>query len=99
MVLDIFAFIVILVLLAVVIWLVTLLGPMPGHIAQQRKHPQADAIMVLGWIGLITMGIGWFAALVWAYTKPIERISTHQHEQRIVELEQKIQQLTAGGNE
>ena len=53
MVLDIFAFIVIIVLVAVVIWLVSLLGPMPGNIARQRKHPQADAIRVLGRITLI----------------------------------------------
>ena len=99
MVLKIFAFIVILVLVAVVIWLVTLLGSMPGHIAEQREHPQADAIKVLGWIGLITMGIGWFAALVWAYTKPMDRTTTNQHEQRIADLEQKFQQLSAGGNE
>lgn len=53
MVLDIFAFIVIIVLIAVVIWLVTLLGPMPGNIARQRKHPQTNVLRVLGRITLI----------------------------------------------
>ena len=98
MVLDIFAFIVIIVLIAVVIWLVTLLGAMPGNIARQRQHPQADAIGVLGWIGLLTMGVGWLVALVWAYTTPFERMTINQYEQRLAALEEKIQQLTMEGN-
>ncbi len=69
--LDIFALIVMAILLAVAIWLVVLLGSMPGSIAAKRGHPQVDAIKALGWIGLITMGIGWFIAIVWAYTVPI----------------------------
>ena len=77
MVLDIFALIVLAVIIAVVIWLVTLLGPLPGKIAKQRNHPQADAIKVLGWIGLITMGVGWLVALVWAYMRPGEPYPAH----------------------
>ena len=54
MALDIFALIVLAVIIAVVIWLVTLLGPLPGKIAEQRNHPQADAIRVLGSLGGVT---------------------------------------------
>ena len=57
MFLDIFALIVIGILVGFVIWLVVLLGPMPGNIAKQRGHPQADAVNVLGWIGVITLGL------------------------------------------
>jgi hypothetical protein len=71
MALEIFALVVIGVLIAVVIWLVVLLGPLPGNVAHRRGHPQADAIRVLGWIGIVTLGPAWLAALVWAYTKPI----------------------------
>ena len=71
MALDIFALVVIGVLIAAVIWLVVLLGPLPGNVARRRGHPQADAIRVLGWIGIVTLGPAWLAALVWAYTKPI----------------------------
>ena len=56
MVLDIFALVVIGVLIAAVIWLVVLLGPLPGNVARRRGHPQADAIRVLGWIGIVTLG-------------------------------------------
>ena len=70
MVLDIFALIVLGVLVAVVIWLVVVLGPMPGNIACKRGNPHSDAIRVLGWIGVITLGPAWLAALVWAYAGP-----------------------------
>ena len=58
------------VLVAVAIWLVVVLGSLPGKIARGRSHPQADAINVLGWIGIVTLGLAWPVALVWAYSKP-----------------------------
>jgi hypothetical protein len=54
MVLDIFALVVIALLTGVVIWLVVLLGNMPGEIARKRNHPQAEAISALGWIAEYT---------------------------------------------
>ena len=75
MVLDIFALIVFGVLIAVVIWLVVILGPIPGNIARKRGHPQADAINILGWFGLILGGLPWVAALVWANTLPADDAS------------------------
>jgi len=49
---------------------------MPGNIAKKRGHPQTEAIQALGWIGIITLGLSWFIAIVWAYTNPIGRSST-----------------------
>ena len=57
MVLNIFALIVLLVLIAAVVAVWVILGMMPGKIARERNHPQADAINVCGWWGVITMGI------------------------------------------
>lgn len=68
--LDVFALIVIVVLLSVGIGVVVTFGSLPGNIARQRKHPQADAINVLGWIGIATLGVPWLLALVWAYARP-----------------------------
>ena len=90
MVLDIFALIVMGVILAAMIWLVVLIGPLPGKIARERGHPQADAIYVLGWIGVITLGVGWLIALVWAYTKPFGDAALQT---RINELEDEIARL------
>ncbi|MFT5712839.1 MAG: hypothetical protein ACI9DQ_001249 [Glaciecola sp.] len=82
--LEAFAFIVLLVLIAAVIAIIIVIGNIPGNIARKSGHPQADAITTLAWIGLIT-GIGWFLALVWAKTKPCT--SPAILEQRIAALE------------
>jgi hypothetical protein len=68
--LDMFALLVLFVLLAtaVAIWLI--LGIYPGKIARERNHPQAEAVAVCGWWGVITMGLLLPVALIWAYTKP-----------------------------
>ena len=91
MFLDIFALVVIALLIGFVIWLVVFLGNVPGDIARKRNHPQSEAISALGWIGLITMGVGWFVAMVWAYYKPDDTDASLQ--QRVDEMEDQIRQL------
>jgi len=58
--LDIFALVVLLLLVGVGIWLVVLLGNLPGSIAREAGHPQVEAITVLSWVGLLTLGVAWF---------------------------------------
>lgn len=100
MVLDIFALVVIAILIAVVIWLVVLLGSTPGNIARKRNHPQADAITALGWIGIITMGASWLVAIVWAYYIPLgQRGSDGDLKNRVETLEDQLQQLRSGGSD
>ena len=100
MVLDIFALIVMAILVAVVIWLVVLLGSLPGKIADERGHRQADAIRALGWIGIITLGVGWFVAIVWAYTNPSpSSAASTELEERIAELEKKLKRAGSEGAE
>ena len=104
MALDIFALVVIALLIGVVIWLVVLLGNMPGDIARKRNHPQSDAISALGWIGLITMGVGWLIAIVWAYYKPetptaVDEDAGKDLSQRIDDLENQLKQMHSGGSE
>ncbi len=68
--LEIFAWIVLAVLLiaGVVIWFV--LAMLPGRVARARNHPQADAINVAGWLGALFGGVFWPLALIWAFYKP-----------------------------
>lgn len=68
--LDIFALIVLLVLgvAGVAAW--AMLGMLPGRIARARNHPQADAVNMCGWWGVITMGLLLPVAYVWAYYRP-----------------------------
>jgi NADH:ubiquinone oxidoreductase subunit 6 (subunit J) len=68
--LDIFATIVLILVIATAVGVLVVLAMMPGKIAAQRKHPQAEAIKVAGWLGLLT-GIVWILAMIWAYIKPV----------------------------
>lgn len=64
-----FAILVLLVLIG--IWIFVKLAALPGQTAIERGHPQAEAINVLGWVGLPLGVAPWLVALVWAYTKPV----------------------------
>lgn len=45
-----------------VVWL----GSLPGSIARDRAHAQADAVNVMGWLGLLFLPL-WPLAMVWAF--------------------------------
>jgi glycerol uptake facilitator-like aquaporin len=77
---EIFALIVLLILVisALAIW--AMLGMYPGKIARNRNHPQAEAISVCGWLGAITMGILSPLAFIWAYTNPASSLSGRPRE-------------------
>ena len=68
--LDIFALIVLVVLVLCGLGGWALLGLYPGKIARERNHPQAEAISVCGWWGALTMGLLTPIAFIWAYTNP-----------------------------
>ena len=74
---EIFALIVLLVLVISVLAIWAMLGILPGRIARQRKHPQADAISVCGWCGAITLGILSPLAFIWAFTNPQATLTGH----------------------
>jgi multisubunit Na+/H+ antiporter MnhB subunit len=68
--LDAFALIVLVVLTVATVTIWAVLGMLPGKIARARGHPQAEAINVCGWWGVITMGLLLPLAFIWAYTVP-----------------------------
>lgn len=43
---------------------------LPGVIAKQRNHPQAEAIEITAYLGLLVFPL-WMAALIWAYIRPV----------------------------
>ena len=43
---------------------------LPGRIAIARKHPDADAINVMGWLGFLAV-VPWMQAFMWAF-KPTQ---------------------------
>jgi hypothetical protein len=68
--LDLFALVILLVLVLSVGAAWVALAMLPGKIARRRGHPQADAIHVCGWWGAITLGLLTPIAFIWAYTDP-----------------------------
>ncbi|MFD2675561.1 DUF3302 domain-containing protein [Camelimonas lactis] len=65
--LDIFAWIVLIVLAASTIAVFCIAGWLPGHIASERGHPNAQAVRVAGWVTLFFGFALWPLALIWAY--------------------------------
>src|SRR5277367_6205407 len=51
--------------------LVFVLG-LPGRIALARKHPDAEAVSMMGWLGFLAI-VPWVQAFIWAF-KPTEII-------------------------
>ena len=71
--LDLFAVFILLVLFACAVGVWVVLGMLPGRIARARNHPQAEAITMCGWWGVLTMGLLLPLAFIWAYYDPLWR--------------------------
>lgn len=91
---DIFAWFVLLVIIASAVVVFVVLGQLPGKVAQQRQHPQAQAIEVASWLALIFGFAAWPFVMVWAYLRPVARPldepKDHALSQRIARLEARI---------
>ncbi|HXX84958.1 MAG TPA: DUF3302 domain-containing protein [Casimicrobiaceae bacterium] len=57
------------VVAGVTLWV--FLAGLPGRIALARKHPDAEAVKMLGWAGLLPTIYPWAQALIWAF-KPTD---------------------------
>jgi hypothetical protein len=44
---------------------------LPGRIALARKHPDAEAVKLMGWAGLLPTVLPWIQAFIWAF-KPTD---------------------------
>jgi hypothetical protein len=54
------------------------LAGLPGRIAIARKHPEAEAVKLLGWAGLLPTIYPWVQAFIWAY-KPTDIIDIRRY--------------------
>lgn len=66
-ILDIFAWIVLLILVVSAAAMIVIAGSLPGHIARTRRHPQEQAVRMAGWITLFLALPLWPVVLIWAY--------------------------------
>jgi len=78
--LDIWDYLTFLTLLLVVASGVALwvwLAGLPGRIAIARKHPEAEAVKLLGYAGLLPTVYPWVQAFIWAF-KPTEVVDVRR---------------------
>ena len=72
---------------------------LPGRIAIARKHPDADAINIMGWLGFLAV-VPWMQAFIWAF-KPTNvvdiRYFPKQEQQHIGEMIAKLKGTTDSG--
>jgi Protein of unknown function (DUF3302) len=61
---------------ASLITIVFVLG-LPGRIAIARKHPDAEAVNIMGWVGFLAI-IPWVQAFIWAF-KPTQIIDIRRY--------------------
>jgi hypothetical protein len=62
---------------AILVFWVWLAG-LPGRIAIARKHPEAEAVKLLGWAGLLPTVYPWIQAFIWAY-KPTDIVDIRRY--------------------
>jgi Protein of unknown function (DUF3302) len=67
---DYLTFAVILALVGAFLVAAVLILGLPGRIAIARKHPDADAINTMGWLGFLAV-VPWMQAFMWAF-KPTD---------------------------
>lgn len=65
--LDIFAWIVLVVLLLSAVFVIVFMAMLPGMIARKRHHPWAEAVTVGGWVTLFLGFVLWPVVLIWAH--------------------------------
>ncbi len=64
---DLFAWIVLIVLVVSTVAVLIFLAMLPGSIARRRNHPWSEAVNVAGWVTLFLGFALWPIALIWAY--------------------------------
>lgn len=57
---------------AVGLYIVTRILGLPGRIAVARKHPDAEAVYAMGWVGFLAV-VPWIQAFIWAF-KPTDKV-------------------------
>jgi len=67
---DYLTFLVIFALIGAFLTIAVLVLGLPGRIAIARKHPDADAINTMGWLGFLAV-VPWMQAFMWAF-KPTD---------------------------
>jgi Protein of unknown function (DUF3302) len=94
---DYLTFAVLIALVAALLAVFVFVLGLPGRIAMARKHPDADAINIMGWLGFLAV-VPWMQAFMWAF-KPTNvvdiRYFPKQEQENINEMIAKMKGKTA----
>jgi hypothetical protein len=94
---DYLTFLVILALVGAFLAVAVFVLGLPGRIAIARKHPDADAINIMGWLGFLAV-VPWMQAFIWAF-KPTQvvdiRYFPRQEQENIDEMLARMKGKTA----
>lgn len=78
--------------IGVLVFIVWLMG-LPGRIAIARKHPDAEAVKIMGYCGFLAV-VPWIQAFIWAF-KPTDIIDIRRFPKaEAEEIEQNIARLS-----
>ena len=76
-------------LILIYIWIAGL----PGRIAIARKHPDAEAVRLMGWAGLLPTVLPWIQAFIWAF-KPTDIVDIRRFpREEAIETDKEIARL------
>jgi hypothetical protein len=94
---DYLTFVVVIALVGAFLAVVVFVLGLPGRIALARKHPDAEAINIMGWLGFLAV-VPWMQAFMWAF-KPTQvvdiRYFPKQEQQNISEMLAQMKSSTA----
>jgi hypothetical protein len=97
---DVLTFAISLALICAFLTVAVLILGLPGRIAIARKHPDAEAINTMGWLGFMAV-VPWMQAFMWAF-KPTNVVDIRyfpRQEQRNIDEEIARMKGTAGKTE
>jgi hypothetical protein len=75
--LDYATFLVIVLCAALFLFFVVWVAGLPGRIAVARKHPEAEAVKIMGYAGFLA-AVPWIQAFIWAF-KPTSVIDIRRY--------------------
>lgn len=90
---DYLTFLVLLLLVITFLSFIVWVAGLPGRIAIARKHPEAEAVKVMGYVGFAPV-VPWIQALIWAF-KPTDVVDIRRFpEEEAIRIEEEIARLS-----
>lgn len=90
---DYLAFLTLIILAVVFFSIAMFILGLPGKIAIRRRHPHAEAVKLMGWVGFLAV-IPWIHALIWAFHDAITIDVRHLPKEQKAATDRMIEKLS-----